>query len=413
VYGFDAVYSYCWIASPRADPNDPQQHQMRPLIGMVTTFGGWCILALFYLLIASSTVAWVVFWRSSDVDFGGHIGLRRNRWEFNNENSTPKSPTSDSGWTGHTATGSTEVVVHRRGQSLTLVDDMKSLGKKSLHDDTEAGLRIEENEKAREDQNIHISPPKPRHPSGAVHSQYIEKNLPATPADQERSHLSRRTLALRAMTLRLIGYILIPVICILPSVITDLIVKAYPVGEVEISDSVTGFLDGLNGLVGFFNAVLFLLDPVLLVVWGELRANHCWGELQKQRREAQHGNRSAIEVDVVAESPFHDARTSGFDNVDDQVGGVRSTRFGKEDSHTLTKRAFEDSLDSSLPELDHVQGSQRLPLAGSTLPQIRSTGRRKLDEARQNGASGLTVHVQVEVTKHSDLEIFEDYLHGL
>jgi len=54
----------------------------------------------------------------------------------------------------------------------------------------------------------------------------------------------------------------------------DRIVKAYSVGDVDIPDAVTGFFDGINGLVGFFNAILFLLGPVLLVVWAQPRANH-------------------------------------------------------------------------------------------------------------------------------------------
>jgi len=268
--------------------------------------------------------------------------------------------------------------------SLTLVGDVKYLVKRSLSDVHETVVRVDSNEQAGErDWNVHIFPPTPRYSSGAAHPQPIEAGTPAPPAHQEQPKISRRTLALRAMTLRLIGYILIPVICILPSVIMDLIVKAYPVGDVEIPDAVTGFFDGVNGLVGFFNAIL---DPVLLVVWAQLRANHRWGVLQKQRREAQHRDHGVTGVDVMDESPLQDTKTPGSDDADEQVGGIRSTRFGKEDSQSLAKRAFEDSLVSSLPppQLDDKQRSPCPTRAGPKLPWFKGISRGRRREAPYN-----------------------------
>ena len=92
--------------------------------------------------------------------------------------------------------------------------------------------------------------------------------------------VSPRTL--RAVALRLIGYILIPVFCITPRAIADLIILCYPTNGVVIPDSVNGILDVLNGLIGLFNALLFFSDPVLLVVWEGLWANRSWGVLRKQ-----------------------------------------------------------------------------------------------------------------------------------
>jgi hypothetical protein len=331
--------------------------------------------------------------------------------------------------------------------SLTPAGDVKVkyLGKRNfldIHNDNETGLRAENNKQAGErNWNIHRFPPKLRHASDVAHSPRIEANITATPSPREtnsnrsniptdrpspsqqssKAHqdgptISRRTLALRAMTLRLIGYILIPVICILPSVIMDLIVKACPVGVVKIPDGVSGFSDGLNGLIGLFNTILFLLDPVLLVVWADLRTNRRWGLLRKQRVAAHNSDcegTDAIEVDVMDESPLQDAKNPGSDGADEEVGGVRSTRVGDDRRDLpLPKRAFEDSLVSGLPDADNEPPSH-LTIVGPKRPRSRGMGRRTRREAHHDGAAGLMIRVQVQVTEYSDLERVEEYLLGL
>jgi hypothetical protein len=107
-----------------------------------------------------------------------------------------------------------------------------------------------------------------------------------------------------------------------------------------------------------------------------------------------------------------ETETPGRDVGEDQVGGVRSTHLGREDTphQLLAERAFDDSLVSNLPKLDHEQRSRAQ--TDPTLP-LKGMGRRKRHEAHSSGGTGLMIHVQVEVTKHSDLERVEDYLHGL
>jgi hypothetical protein len=377
---------------------------------MLATFGGWCLLALCYLLIASSTVAWVVYWKSPDIDSGGHIGLRRSRRKFSSKGSIPTSSVCDPQCAGHALTNSTDMEIQKKDglhseefegrekASLSLADHARLLGKRSFSgsDKEQAGER---------DWNIHRIPPKPRYPPGVAHYGRIDT------VQGEQPKISRRTLALRAMTLRLIGYILIPVICILPSVIKDLIIKAHPVGDVEIPERVTGCIDGINGLVGLFNAILFLLDPVLLIIWTELRANHCWGLLRKQRTDHEND----IEVNPMAESPSQGTKTLGSGGGDEQVGGIRTTRFGREENRRSTTRAFQDSLVASvpLPNIENENRSRHLTQAVPNLPQIENMGRSKRHEARHNGGAGLIIHVQVEITKYNDLERVEDYLHGL
>jgi len=329
LYGYDSIYGYCWFASPPEDPDHPHESHLRPFIGMMATFGGWCLLALCYLLIASSSVAWVVYWKSVDVDFGGHIGLQRTSQRNSGESSVPISAACGPQWVGHALTSSTDMEMQkeygflseefdsREATSLSLADDVKFFGKRSLsdiHDENETVLRGSDKEQDGErDRNIHGLPQTRRYSSGAAHSRRIETT---TIVQEEQPKISRRTLALRAMTLRLIGYILIPVVCILPNVIMDIIVKAYPVGDIEIPDAVTGFFDGINGLVGFFNAILFLLDPVLLIIWAELRANRCWGLWKKARTESQHvGHDNVIEINEMGASPSRDTKPPGRNGV--------------------------------------------------------------------------------------------------
>ena len=426
LYGYDSIFGYCWFATPPEDPDHPHQSHLRPFIGMMATFGGWCLLALCYLLIASSTVAWVVYWKLLDVDYGGHIGLRRR--SQSGESTMPISSSCAPQWLGHPRTSSTDMEMQKQygfqseefespGASLSLADDVKFFGKSSLsdiHDKNETVLRGPDEEQAGErDRNIHRPSQKRRYSSSTTHSQRIETT---TIVLEGGPKISRRALALRAMTLRLIGYILIPVVCILPSVTMDIIVKAYPVGDIEIPDPVTGFFDGINGLVGFFNAILFLLDPVLLLIWAELRANRHWGLWKKEHTESQYvDHENVIEINEIGAPPEQDTKTPGKYGGDKQVGGIHTTRFGRADNQPPATRVFEDTLITGVPppKVDHEQRSPRITQAGPRLLQAKRLGRRKAHESRHNAGTGLAVHVQVEIAKYSDLERVDDYLHGL
>ena len=98
---------------------------------------------------------------------------------------------------------------------------------------------------------------------------------------------------------------------------------------------------------------------------------------------------------------------------DKQLGGIRSTRFGKDDNQQSVKRAFGDSLVSSLQSVGQ-EGRSRSRSITQAPRMLKSMGRRKRHEMpHSGGGAGLMIHVQVEVAKHSDLERVEDYLHGL
>lgn len=64
---------------------------------------------------------------------------------------------------------------------------------------------------------------------------------------------------------------MIPMFCILPGVIKDLVSKVNPTAIENLPSQATTFFDTLNGFVGLFNAILFALDPALLALYRRLR----------------------------------------------------------------------------------------------------------------------------------------------
>lgn len=158
-------------------------------------------------------------------------------------------------------------------------------------------------------------------------SRQESSSVPSSSQPQHRpQRVSRHTL--RAVALRLLGYILIPVFCIAPRAIVDLIIICHPAGGVVIPDGVDGVLNVLNGLIGLFNALLFFSDPVLLVVWAGFWVNRSWGVVRKQTRTTAGPHRGRDREAGVEESmdrtyPFslQDVTTLGSG----RVGSVRCT----------------------------------------------------------------------------------------
>ena len=76
--------------------------------------------------------------------------------------------------------------------------------------------------------------------------------------------LARRDTARRALTVRLLGYILVPTICVISGMVVDLLGEsksgAHVPREVEITSS------ALGGLMGTMNAILFAFDPSVRAV---------------------------------------------------------------------------------------------------------------------------------------------------
>jgi hypothetical protein len=87
--------------------------------------------------------------------------------------------------------------------------------------------------------------------------------------------MQRREMARRALTVRVLGYIMVPVICVFPGVIADIITRARP--DITVPWAVELITDITAGLMGTFNTILLSFDPsvVAVVFW----------PLWKKRRE--------------------------------------------------------------------------------------------------------------------------------
>lgn len=79
--------------------------------------------------------------------------------------------------------------------------------------------------------------------------------------------LARRDIARRALTVRVLGYISVPVICVFPGVLIDFIARGRP--DVYIPRTVPLVAAVTAGLMGTFNAILISFDPsvVAVVLW--------------------------------------------------------------------------------------------------------------------------------------------------
>ena len=89
--------------------------------------------------------------------------------------------------------------------------------------------------------------------------------------------MARRDMARRALTLRLLGYILVPTISIISGMVLDLLGESKSGASIPVA--VTDIVSALAGLMGTMNAILFSFDPSVLAVIHALR-------LQKARRYA-------------------------------------------------------------------------------------------------------------------------------
>ena len=127
----------------------------------------------------------------------------------------------------------------------------------------------------------------PRHPLAARPIQVVHN--PKNPAHNQSRNtanvmsaslaatLARRDMARRALTLRLLGYILVPTICVISGMVLDLLGESK--SGANIPAAVTNIVSALAGLMGTLNAILFSFDPSVLAVVHALR-------LERRRQQA-------------------------------------------------------------------------------------------------------------------------------
>ena len=92
--------------------------------------------------------------------------------------------------------------------------------------------------------------------------------------------MARRDMARRALTLRLLGYILVPTISIISGMVLDLLGESKSGASIPVA--VTDIVSALAGLMGTMNAILFTFDPSVLAVIHALRLQ----KAQRRRRQA-------------------------------------------------------------------------------------------------------------------------------
>ena len=96
--------------------------------------------------------------------------------------------------------------------------------------------------------------------------------------------LAKRDLARRALTVRVLGYISVPVLCVFPGVIIDFVARGRP--DVYIPPVVPLIAAVTAGLMGTFNAILISFDPsvVAVVFWPRWKKKKGQGRLQRDRK---------------------------------------------------------------------------------------------------------------------------------
>ena len=424
VYGYDATYDLCWIAS------DGTMESGQVLTRYLLTFAIWCLVVMAFLIVAAVLIINSVFSRSSKL----------NQLASGISKALPSSPMATGAARRPAARQSTfyanpDVTNTHYSQptSTGYVTGQESrLGAGSLKSEFETEpstpMEPQRNRFVQAISTIYHSG------IGTVHNaaDNANGNTPAkapAPVRQEDTTLSRRSLAMRALALRLLGYILIPTICILPGVIIDLITKMSPTTAANIPDSLSTFFDTLNGLVGLLNAILYAMDPALLALYHQIRiARREKAQLYgRNGAAARHGGN--VEMDAARtgmsvyttppESPGPDT-PSGFGF------GMHSGKSGQEEPPEFALASSPDvyahaKATANPNEVDLENGTKVEVRSGKFLSPIRigrvKKSERGLPSPRTPGAggSGIIIQVEVEVEDDGDQELarLERYLGGL
>ena len=79
--------------------------------------------------------------------------------------------------------------------------------------------------------------------------------------------MEKREVARRALAVRVLGYIIVPIICIFPGVFADIIMRARP--DITVPFGVNLFAAITAGMMGTINTILLGFDPsvVAVVFW--------------------------------------------------------------------------------------------------------------------------------------------------
>jgi hypothetical protein len=227
----------------------------------------------------------------------------------------------------------------------------------------------------------------------------------------------------------MIGYIVCPILCLLPGIILDLITKVWP--DLQVPTGLNGTFDGLNGLIGLFDSLLMLSDPALLAVWEDLEitaatSDSWFGKLTLGMKAVFSGD--VIEKGLEAKR-VEDGKRDSKDILASNFGlGTRTRMDGVE------TRGEMDDLEHKTPD-PRLSGEMAQPWASrrrAHSPRVRNdveeiprksseedvwrTGDRDARGIEIAGDESVEVRVTVDVTRISRLsrvELVEDWLTGL
>ncbi|CAG7853086.1 SubName: Full=Uncharacterized protein {ECO:0000313/EMBL:CCA70837.1} [Serendipita indica DSM 11827] len=421
VYGYDASYDLCWYASDGT-------HQHKVVVRYILTFGMWCLSVMVYLIIAAMTIIWAVFSKTSKMN---QLATTLSR---SLGSSAPRTPSAS----GPHTLPKISVRPSSGHAKYTVPEDIGVGNNQPTHFYTPTQSAIGGaafNKSEFDSEPVTPMTPVKLHPRYKRPYSTTQSGGSVSAAAQHPSGtLSRRSLAMRALALRLLGYILIPTICILPGVIQDFLSKVSPQTAAGVPDSVTTMLDTLNGLVGLFNAILFSLDPALLALYHQMRMER--REKKSMGRQAHRDIEMAPTGTVYTtppESPGSKSpRQSHSDGAEGSSADRHHGRGGPNAVHeTQTFVTAEGESDSAgVSQTDLGNGTKVEVRTGKFLAPILVGNRFKKSErglpsprsiaSYGNGGAALSspgiviqVEVEVDTTRDKDIERLERYLGGL
>ncbi|PVG03713.1 hypothetical protein CPB86DRAFT_304101 [Serendipita vermifera] len=258
-YGYDETWGYCWYSTENVPAS-------LTLVRILLTYSIPTLICMLYLLVASITIWVSVFGtysntlpfsqQSNETSIERHNGKRRASYakeafpsaKLAKSHNYVESPMQDrlsasSGFASSTVSPPPRASFAKPSYSIARV----LLPARSTDAAGSATVDIESN--------------------------YSQQRNISDMGNQNGNYrgTQRRNAVLRQLTIRLIGYNLTPILCLLPGIILDLVTKINP--SIQVPSWLNGLFDGLNGLVGLFNSALMLSDPALLVVWKDAQSS--------------------------------------------------------------------------------------------------------------------------------------------
>ncbi|KAG8815058.1 hypothetical protein FRC17_000874 [Serendipita sp. 399] len=419
-FGYDKTWGYCWYATEGVPPR-------LVLLRIVFTYCLPTLLCMLYLIIATITISYAVFWKQPSV-----LGLPvTNLVSLSNSSRSPNSPRESDYVAGGGITSPTQAPLSSSSSH--------SNGKRRQISPRRSGMNSLESSSGVHAPSSAELPPPPlvvlpqgsmsteRKIWGTVERQRKDEaitkgeNYPppsaAGPLKAERRKLSKRTLALRQLTIRLIGYIVTPILCLLPGIILDLVSKVFP--DMRVPSWLNGLFDGLNGLVGLFNSILMLSDPSLLAVWDDISCT-------LRKTKSRGANRPTTESESPHRFISFRRREGGEDKEgkqNERDGDVSPRTRAMEESMMMSGFARTRMDDSEADEMD----DELYVDEGQPTTQTPGNERGRQEDPRSTRADGdsgrverpLEVRVTVNVTQTtrrrrlSKVELMENWLSGL